>query len=106
MRIIEIGITALLLVCLLPMPYSYFQLVRIIACMGFSFMAFRENESQHTVKAWAFAICAVLFNPMIKIHLSRTSWNIVDALIALGLIILMIYEAIDMTKKSDNKNIL
>jgi hypothetical protein len=42
--------------------------------------------------AVTFGALALLFQPFLKIVLGRVMWNIVDVLVALGLIMLFFYE--------------
>lgn len=77
-----------LLLCLFPMPYDYFTLVRfasmiIFACFAFSF--YKEKNTLFMVIAISLAI---LFQPLAKITLSRVMWNIIDVIVAVALIAL------------------
>lgn len=40
MNLLKIFLVFLLLLCLAPMPYGYYQLVRFVAMMAFAIMAF------------------------------------------------------------------
>ena len=72
----------LLLACLLPMPYGYYQLVRVVATAAFAFLAYQERENN---LLWVFIGLALLFQPFEKIALGRTVWNIVDVVVAVFL---------------------
>lgn len=73
----------LLLACLLPMPYGYYVLVRVVATVAFSFIAYQERGNQIM---WIFIGLALLFQPLEKIALGRTLWNIVDVAVAVFLV--------------------
>lgn len=95
-------ITALLLIlCLAPMPYGFYQLVRFVAMIVFAVMAYVFWNRE--VKTWAvvFGSLALLFQPFAKIALGRVVWNIVDILVAIGLVYLFFYEK----KYSSNKGL-
>ena len=99
MRKVYLIIAAMMLLCLAPMPYGYFQLVRFLSTLVFGVMAFRYYQER---KEWLVYTCgtlALLFQPFYKIALGRTVWNIVDVIVAIGLIVLFIYE----WKKGDGK---
>lgn len=84
--IIKIVLCVLFLICLLDMPYGYFQLVRFLALAGFAMLAnhaYQKNDQTGTIANIALA---VLFQPLIKIPLGREIWNIVDVIVAIGLI--------------------
>ena len=77
-----------LLVCLLPMPYGYFMLVRFAAMIIFGLMALDYYAKQKESIAIFFGSMAVLFQPFIKISLGRTMWNVVDVVMAIVLLVI------------------
>lgn len=80
------GLAILLLVCLLDMPYGYYQLVRFIALISFSILAFDSNSKGNNKEVIIFVSLAILFQPLIKIALGREIWNVVDLVVGVGLI--------------------
>lgn len=89
----------LMLLCLAPMPYGYFQLVRFLSTIFFGVMAYRYYIAKKEWLAYTFGTLALLFQPFYKIALGRTVWNIVDVIVAIGLVILFFYE----WRKGDGK---
>lgn len=84
--LVKIGLSILLLLCLFDMPYGYYQLVRWAALVGFALMAndaYVEGKSSHLI---IYVGLALLFQPIIKVHLGRSLWNLVDVVVGLGLI--------------------
>lgn len=83
--IIKIILSILFLVCLLDMPYGYFQLVRFLGMVGFAILAYNNYQKYQT---WfvIWLASAVLINPILKISLGREIWNIVDVIWAILLI--------------------
>ncbi len=88
MNTIYLFLAAILLLCLAPMPYGYYVLVRFLSMVGFGIMAYRYYQEKKESLAWTFGILALLFQPFAKIALGRLIWNIVDVIVAVGLIIL------------------
>jgi hypothetical protein len=85
---IGLGLALALIICLFPMPYGYYTLVRfaamiIFACMAFSF--YKEEQIPLSIIAGALAL---LFQPFVKLPLGRTVWNAVDVIVAIALVIL------------------
>lgn len=78
----------LLLVCLAPMPYGYYQLVRFIAMVSFAYLAYDYYKLNKVGVSYAFVALALLFQPFLKIALGRVMWNIVDVIVATFLILL------------------
>lgn len=88
MKQIYLLLSALLLLCLAPMPYGYYQFVRFVAMVVFAVMAFRYHEEKKNELAITFGALALLFQPFAKVALGRTMWNVVDVVVAIGLIVL------------------
>ena len=85
-------LAAMLLLCLAPMPYGYFMLVRFVMMVAFGWMAYRYYLNQKTIAMWVFGALALLFQPIYKIALGRTVWNVVDFVVALLLIAMFVLE--------------
>ncbi len=91
-KIIQIVLAILLFICLLDMPYGYFQLVRFLAMVGFSYLAFIAYEANDRNKAYIFIALAILFQPLLKIALGRDIWNIVDVVVGIWLLFMVYNE--------------
>ena len=85
-NLIKISLAILLFICLLDMPYGYYELVRVLAMIGFGFLAYKSFERQEKGIMIVYGGLAILFQPLIKISLGREIWNIVDVIVGLGLI--------------------
>lgn len=88
MKHLNIILTVLLLLCLAPMPYGYYMLVRWAAMVVFAVTAFNYYVENKKELAVTFGALALLFQPFIKIALGRTIWNIVDVAVAILLLVL------------------
>lgn len=86
MNYIKIALSVLLLICLLDMPYGYYQLVRFAGLIGFGILAYDANERGQKSEAIVYLCLAILFQPLIKIALGRQLWNVVDLVVGLGLL--------------------
>lgn len=82
MRTLKVVIAVALLLCLLPLPYCYYELVRLGGMVCFCVLAF--NSYQQKLEGWmvAYTALAILFQPFSKIALGRGMWNVVDVAIA------------------------
>jgi len=92
--ILKLLLALLLLLCLVDMPYGYYQFVRFVACIAFGYFAFGEQEKQ-TKWALFYIALAILFQPFIKISLGRVLWNVVDVIVA----VILLYSIV-LNKKS------
>jgi hypothetical protein len=86
-KFIKISLSILLLICLTDMPYGYFQLVRFLSLIGFSILAFDAHQKERQTEVIIYICLAILFQPLLKISLGRTLWNIIDIIVAVGLLI-------------------
>ncbi len=86
-NIIKIVLAVMLLLCLAPMPYGYYELVRFTAMLGFAFFAYQSIKIKNEIIGLVFLGLALLFQPFWKINLGRDIWQVVDVLVAAGLII-------------------
>lgn len=69
------------------MPYGYYQLVRFVALIVFAVLAYQANKKEQQTEMLIYGALALLFQPFIKITLGRELWNIIDVIVAVGLII-------------------
>lgn len=84
--IIKIILAVLMLLCLLDMPYGFYQFVRIVALVGFGILAYKANQEGRQTEMLIYGGLALLFQPFFKIALGREMWNIVDVIVGIGLI--------------------
>lgn len=120
---VYIILSVLLLLCLVPMPYGYYQLVRFIAMTVFGVMAWLFYATRNTpglcapeeqkgyIKvdsttilskvsmAIVFGALALLFQPFLKISLVRTIWNI----IYIAVVVLLIWNWCQCLREKRNK---
>ena len=71
-------ISALLFIGAASLPYGYYMLLRIAACGFFIWAAVITYEKKSQYLPWIFGLLALLFNPIIKIHLPKELWVIID----------------------------
>lgn len=71
--------SGLLLLALNPSnPYGYYVLLRIICCACFVYLAYRAHHLGRTEWIWIFSVTAAVYNPLIRIHLTREFWSAVN----------------------------
>ena len=95
MQYLYLVLSALLLLCLLPMPYGYYMLVRFVSMVAFGVMSYQYIQKKQIAWAITFGALALLFQPFIKVALGRTMWNIVDVIVAVLLIVVWIKKTKD-----------
>lgn len=85
---IGLGLAIALVLCVFPMPYEYYTLVRftsmiIFGCMAYVF--YKEEKMPLCVVAGSLAL---LFQPFFKIVLGKAMWNVIDVIVAIVLVLL------------------
>ncbi|MBC7749547.1 MAG: hypothetical protein H7Z76_13405 [Methylotenera sp.] len=85
-KIIKTALAILFFLCLLPMPYGFYQLVRFAAMVGFVILAYHAHEEQQDRASIIYVVLALLFQPLFKIPLGRSLWNVVDVIVGIGLL--------------------
>ncbi|MBN2682919.1 MAG: hypothetical protein JXR58_10455 [Bacteroidales bacterium] len=86
-NLIKIILSILFFLCLIDMPYGYYQLVRFIALVGFVILAYQSNLEGRQIEMIIYIGLALLFQPIYKITLGRELWNIVDVVVGIALIL-------------------
>jgi len=79
-RIVWIVPAILLVIATAKLPYGYYTFTRIVTCGIAAWIAFVGFQEAPAIKAWsvALALIAVLFNPILPIHLDRATWFYLD----------------------------
>ncbi len=83
----KLALSILFLLCLADMPYGYYELVRIIGLIGFSLLAYQASQKENKTEMIIYIGLAILFQPFFKIALGRFLWNVVDVIVAIGLLL-------------------
>lgn len=85
-KTIKIVLALLFFLCLMDMPYSFYELVRFLALAGFGVIAYVEYKKENKLMAYVYLMLAILFQPLFKISLGRELWNIIDVIVGIGLL--------------------
>jgi hypothetical protein len=78
---------AMLCAALLPLPYGYYQLLRLVvtgSCGLLAYWEFRKNGL--VIWLMALILVAILFNPIVPVRLDRDQWAVIDIAVALLLL--------------------
>lgn len=87
---LKVIVAILLLLCLMDMPYGFYELVRFGVAAAFVYLSYDYFKAKRNGLGFTFAALALLFQPFFKIALGRAIWNIVDVVVAVGLIYLIL----------------
>jgi uncharacterized membrane protein len=94
LRIISVVFLSVALIGVGSLPYGFYMLLRLILCATGVYGAYISKKQTKEKWLWIFIAIAVLFNPLIPVHLGLTIWLLVDviAIIILGISIKEIKE--------------
>jgi len=63
----------------LPMPYGYYNLSRLVVCGCSIYFAYQLFQKEDKLFVWVFGFLAVLYNPIIPVHLyDKEIWMVVN----------------------------
>ena len=87
---IQIAGAITLLLCLLPLPYGFYAIVRIVTTVISGYLAYVYYSKKRSELAITFLIIAIIFQPFFKFGLGREVWLVVDVAVAILLLVLAI----------------
>ena len=93
-EIISIVLAFTLLICLFPLPYGFFVLIRLISTIVFGYLAYDFYQRGEAIKCVVAALIVLLFQPFAKITFDREIWNVIDIIVALLLFGNVIWERV------------
>jgi hypothetical protein len=64
-------------------PYSYYILLRWVVFGSSFYSGWVFSQLKNHGWAWFFFIVGILFNPIIPVYLSRSTWQIIDLTVSL-----------------------
>ena len=59
-------------------PYGYYVLLRVVLCGISVYLTWRAYQLGNPGWAWTLVIVAVVYNPILRIHLTRGIWSVVN----------------------------
>lgn len=59
-------------------PYGYYVLLRIVICGICILLVVRAYDLRFTGWTWTMGLVAVVYNPVIRIHLDRPTWSAIN----------------------------
>ena len=93
-EIVSIVLAFTLLICLFPLPYGFFVLIRLISTIVFGYLAYDFYKRGEAAKCVVAALIVLLFQPFAKITFEREIWNVIDIIVALLLFANVIWERV------------
>ena len=67
--------------------YGFYTLLRFVVCGCAIYLAVKAGSTGSAAWTWIFGAMAVMFNPLLPIHLHRGMWRLFDLAAALALLL-------------------
>ncbi len=61
-----------------PLPDGYYEMLRLVACASFGFVAFVSYDRQEKNLPWFYGFLAIIFNPIVEFQFAKEIWVVVD----------------------------
>ncbi|HJP18863.1 MAG TPA: DUF6804 family protein [Nitrospinota bacterium] len=71
-------VAGMLFVGVLPLPGGYYEILRLVACASFGFVAFVSYDRQEKNLPWFYGFLAIIFNPIVEFQFVKEMWVMVD----------------------------
>ncbi|MEE9165165.1 MAG: DUF6804 family protein [Nitrospinota bacterium] len=71
-------VAGMLFVGVLPLPDGYYEILRLVACASFGFVAFVSYDRQEKNLPWFYGFLALIFNPIIEFQFTKEVWVVVN----------------------------
>jgi len=84
---IVISIVFLFLATIEGWTYGFFTLLRLVVFGTTVYLSWLAYRSERQSWIWLFGFIALVFNPLIPLHLGRGLWKVIDLLVAVFLFI-------------------
>ncbi len=59
-------------------PYDYYIVLRLVCCAAFTYLALKAHAQGKEGWVWVIGVMAVIYNPIIRIHLTREIWSAIN----------------------------
>ena len=82
---ILIACVVMLAIAMLPLPYAYSMLLRVVIFGASAYLAVAAFSADKTGLAWILAINALVYNPVFPVHMTKDGWTIIN-LLTIGLL--------------------
>ena len=82
-------------------PYGYYILLRWVCFGVFAYLAFKAFAHTQQGWAWVLGISAGVYNPVIRVHLTREIWSVVNV-ITIGIALTSVFAITFSNEKRGN----
>lgn len=69
------------------LPYGFYMLLRWVVCGVAVAIACQSNQRGRLSWMWIFAVVAVIFNPLFRMHFDKEVWRVLNVLAGAALLL-------------------
>lgn len=92
-------IVILLMICLLKMPYGYYQIMRIAVTVLSCWLAYFYWGNKNALLAVLCGFVALLFQPFFKLAFNKKDWQNIDLWLSVAIAIWILFDVLFMIKR-------
>lgn len=92
--VLKIVSVVLLLLASQKLKYVQYEIIRFSLFVIFILLGYLYYKKKSEIISILFILIAFLFQPFVKISLGKTIWQIVDYVLAIGVLFLIVFELI------------
>jgi hypothetical protein len=92
--IIKIILSILSFACLLEMPYNYYMLYKFSMFLLLSIIAYLALKQRNFVDVVIALVGVIFFNPFEKVRFIKSTWQLIDEILAISLMVWAIVDFI------------
>jgi hypothetical protein len=75
------------LVAIADLPYGYYTFMRLVVCATAVFVLVVAVRSDQMWAVWLYGMFALLFNPVVPVHLTKGLWRPIDFVVGIMLVV-------------------
>ena len=80
--------------------YGYYILLRWVCCAAFAYLATQAFAHKKQGWAWVLGITAVAYNPIMRVHLTKEIWSVVNVVTIIVAVVSIFILKVDNVRKS------
>lgn len=80
------------MIAVFPLPYGYYQLLRILVTIAFTYSLVANYSNIKKYVVAIHAIIIIIYNPLLPLHLDKSIWIVLDLALAITIASTILYK--------------
>ncbi|GMV36066.1 MAG: hypothetical protein AMXMBFR61_05740 [Fimbriimonadales bacterium] len=90
----------LCLIAIADWPYAYYTVLRVVTSVSAAVAAWVAVRASVAWAVWVLGVVALLFNPIVPVHLTKEVWRMLDATAGIALLLCAVVLKVDDRDRS------